>query len=71
MDHKENMVNITEENCTHDCSTCGGSCTSGCGENGEPKKSIFDVIDTIAEELGKDEVQEMLEKLAGELEKEG
>ena len=68
----ETELKTPEEACTHDCSTCGSACGDhGCGssEGGEMKPSFFDRVDTLVEELHKDEVQEMLAKLTEELER--
>lgn len=55
--------------CTGNCHTCGSSC----GEDGERKPSFFDKLEGISEhfeEIGEDNLIQMLNDLVSELEAE-
>ena len=64
MDEKDLMQ------CTHDCGTCAAACGT---ENGEKKgKSFFDTLESISEsfdDVGEDELINMLNNIVSELEK--
>ena len=64
---EDNKLNLVPEDCTHDCSTCGSACDIN-PEKNEPY-GMFEKMDALAQDLMGDDVQEMLNKLAEELEK--
>ena len=47
------------EECTHDCSTCGSTCSN---PDGEPKKDFFTGIDDLADNLDAEKLNELLDK---------
>ncbi len=57
--------------CTHNCSTCGGGCSDI--PEGERKPSIFERMEHIAEraeEIGEDNIIEMLNNFVDSIEQE-
>lgn len=71
---RKRRQNTMSENTIGGCSGSCHSCASSCGpENGERKPSFFDRLESISEhfdEVGEDNVLQMLNDIVAELEKE-
>ncbi|MBQ6602934.1 MAG: hypothetical protein IJH99_06005 [Eubacterium sp.] len=62
---EDNKLNMVPEDCTHDCSTCAVACNTVTDKN-EPY-GMFEKMDALAQDLMNDDLQDMLNKLAAEL----
>ncbi len=64
------MENLAD-NCTHNCSTCAAACAVD--ENGEPRKSIFQRMEQVADamsEIGEENILKILNEQIAEWEAE-